>query len=91
MIIFANLTVDHPWRVKDSRYLTWEEVNSVLYAEVVSSQFGISACFHLNTGKSSSIPLSTKSIACIGDTIDPTEVKILTLYKDNDEIYRIKI
>lgn len=91
MTIFSGLTVGHPWVVKDSRYLTWDEVNSVLYAEVVSSQFGMSVCFHLNTGKSSCIPLSTNSIAYIGDVIDPVEVKVLTLYKDNMEIVRIEI
>lgn len=91
MIIFKNLTVEHPWKVNDSRYFTWDEVNSVLYAEVVSSQFGMSVCFHLNTGKTSCIPLSTNSTACIGDIIDPVEAKVLTLYKDDMEIVRIEI
>ena len=91
MDIFSGLTVGRPWVVKDSRYLTWDEVNSVLYAEVVSSQFGMSVCFHLNTGKSSCIPLSSNSIAYIGDVIDPVEVKVLTLYNNNMEIVRIEI
>ena len=91
MNIFSGLTVGHPWIVRDSRYLTWDEVNSVLYAEVVSSQFGMSVCFHLNTGKSSCIPLSTNSIAYIGDIIDPVEVKVITLYNYDIEIVRIEI
>jgi len=91
MNIFKNLTVGHPWKVKDSRYFTWDEANSVLYAEVVSSQFGMSVCFHLNTGKISCIPLSTNSVACIGDIIDPIEVKVITLYNDDTEIIRIEI
>lgn len=91
MIIFKNLRVGHPWIVKESRFLTWDEVNLVLYAVVVSSQFGMSVCFHLSTGKPSCIPLSTNSVAHIGDIIDPIEVKVLTLYKDNMEIIRIEI
>ena len=91
MNIFSGLTVGHSWIVRDSRYLTWDEVNSVLYAEVVSSQFGMSVCFHLNTGKSSCIPLSTNSIVYIGDVIDPIEAKVITLYNDDMEIVRIEI
>ena len=91
MIIFKNLTVGHPWRVRELRFLTWDEVNSVLYAEIVSSQFGMSVRFHLNTGKTSCIPLSTNSAACIGDIIDPVEAKVITLYKDDMEIIRIEI
>lgn len=91
MNIFKNLTVGHPWKVKDSRFFTWDEANLVLYAEVVSSQFGMSVCFHLNTGKTSCIPLSANSVACIGDIIDPAEVKVITLYNDDVEITRIEI
>ncbi len=91
MNIFSNLTVCHPWKVEDSRFFTWDEANSVLYAEVVASQFGMSVCFHLNTGKSSCIPLSTNCTACIGDIIDPVEAKVITLYKDDMEITRIEI
>ena len=91
MIIFKNLTVGHPWKVKDSRYFTWDEANSVLYAEVVSSQFGMSVCFHLNTGKTSYIPLSSNSTAYIGDIIDPVETKVITLYNGDMEIIRIEI
>lgn len=91
MDIFSNLTVGFPWKVKDSRYLTWDEVTSVLYAEVVLSKYGYSVCFHLNTGKPSYIPLSTNSKACVGDIVDPAGIKVITLYKGSEEIFRIEI
>jgi hypothetical protein len=91
MNIFSCLTVGHPWKVKGSRYLTWDEVYSVLYAEVVLGKFCKSVCFHLNTGVSSRIPLTTNSDACVGDIVDPTNVKVITLYKDDEEIIRIEV
>lgn len=91
MNIFAGLRVGHPWRVQESRYLTWDEVNSVLYAEVVPSQFWYSVCFHLNTGKCSYVPLSSNSNACAGDIVDPAEIKVLILENDGDKIVRIEI
>jgi len=91
MTIFSNLKVGTLWEVSDHRYLTYEQVCSVLYAEVAPSQFGYSACFHLNTGKVYYIPMSSRSDVKAGDILDPAEIQILTLRNNwtYGEIYRV--
>lgn len=80
MHIFSSLRLLVPhWVAKSSRYLTYEEVQSVLYAEIVPADYWPSVKFHLNTGKSSYIPLSSESTANIGDIVDPSEIRVLTL------------
>ena len=87
MDIFSSLKplVPH-WVGKSSRHLTYEEIQSVLYAEIVESQYGYSVLFHLNTGKPAYIPLSNQSfdIANVGDVVDPSTIKVLTLEMDGD-------
>lgn len=90
MDIFSGFTVGSHWKVKTSRYLNWDEVNSVLYAVVVEAKFGYAAAFHLRTGKTVRIPMSTVSVVKPGDILDPEKIKVITLYKWNEEIVRIE-
>ena len=90
MNVFSRLRVGCPWKVKTSRYLNWDEVNAVLYAEVVTTKFWYSAAFHMWTGKTLYIPMSTVSVVKPGDILDLEEIKVIILGRDNEEILRIE-
>ena len=60
-------------------------------AEVVSSQYGNSVCFHMVGGGQTFIPLSNDSTLSIGETIDLSKAQLLTLGKDGEsDILRVK-
>lgn len=78
------------WNVKDSREFTSEEIESVASAEVVESQFGLSVCLVMKTGGKSYVPLDRESGKSIGDSVDLTQARLMTLGRDGDkDIYRI--
>ena len=90
MNIFSGLKVGNFWKVKTSRYLSWDEVNTVLYAEVVETKYWYSVAFHMCTGKILYIPMSTVSVVKPGDILNLEELKLITLCRDNEEILRIE-
>ena len=89
--IFAGLQVyGGSWKVTASRNFEAEEIAAVRKAEVVSSEFGNSVCFFMHGGGQTYIPLSNQSSLAVGDTVDLTKAKILTLHRDgSDDITRI--
>ncbi len=91
MNIFAGLQVyGGSWNVVNSRSFEAEEIAAVKNAEVVSSEYGLSVCFFMNGGGQTYIPLSNQSNLGVGDSVDLTKAKILTLHRDgNDNITRI--
>jgi hypothetical protein len=91
MNIFAGLQVyGGSWQVKDSRSFNAEEIAAVKKAEVVASEYGNSVCFFMHSGGQTYIPLSNQSQLGVGDTVDLSKAKILTLHRDgNDDITRI--
>ena len=91
MNIFAGLQVyGGSWNVVDSRSFEAEESAAVKNAEVVSSEYGLSVCFFMTGGGQTYIPLSNQSNLGVGDSVDLTKAKILTLHRDgNDDITRI--
>ena len=91
MNIFAGLQVyGGSWNVVNSRSFEAEEIAAVKNAEVVSSEYGLSVCFFMNGGGQTYIPLSNQSSLGVGDSVDLTKAKILTLHRDgNDDITRI--
>ena len=91
MNIFAGLQVyGGSWNVVNSRSFEAEEIAAVKNAEVVSSEYGLSVCFFMNGGGQTYIPLSNQSNLGVGDSVDLTKAKILTLHRDgNDDITRI--
>lgn len=93
MNIFEGRTVyGGSWNVVDSRSFDAEEIAAVSKAEVVSSQYGNSVCFFMKGGGQVYIPLSNQSSLTVGDTVDMSKAKILTLHRDGDEdIARIDI
>lgn len=91
MNIFSKLTVyAGKWSVKESRAFTAEELASVIEAIVVASEYGNSVEFSMKTGGKTYIPLSQDSDKSVGEFIDLSKVKLLTLEKQGEsDIFRI--
>lgn len=91
MNIFDGLQVyGGKWNVTNERSFDAEEIAAVTKAEVVASEYGNSVCFFMRGGGQSYIPLSNQSSLGVGDSVDLTKAKILTLHRDgNDDITRI--
>lgn len=91
MNIFSSLRVyAEKWAVKDSRDFTADEIAAVQSAHVVDSKFGTSVCFMMKSGGQTFIPLSSTSSLAIGENVDLSKAKLLTLCRQGDaDIYRI--
>ena len=90
--IFSSLRVyAGKWNLKSSRAFSPEEVAAVASAVVVASQYGNSVCFTMVGGGQTFIPLSQNSAKAVGDSIDLTSAKLLTLGKPGEvDIFRIE-
>ena len=78
------------WNEVASRGFNQDEINAVVRAEVVASEYGSSVCFFMKAGGQTYIPLSTKSSLNVGDSVDLKTAKIITLHRDgNEDIVRI--
>lgn len=93
MNIFSSLRVyAGKWMVSNSRAFSADEINAVQSAQVVDSQYGSSVCFFMKSDGQTFIPLSTNSTLSIGDNVDLTKAKLLTLRREGDaDIYRVEI
>lgn len=91
MNIFDGLNVyAGKWNVVNSRSFAPEEAALVKNAEVVSSDYGKSVCFFMVGGGQTYIPLSNQSTLGVGDSVDLSKAKVLTLHRDgSDDITRI--
>ena len=91
MNIFANLQVyAGKWEVKDSRSFTKEEIEAVESAVVVPSQYGNSVMFTMVSGGQTYIPLASDSTKGVGEAVDLSTAKVLTLYKQGEsDIVRV--
>lgn len=91
MNVFATLPIyGGNWNVVNSRSFEQEEINAIKSASVVASEYGLSVCFSMVTGGKTYIPLSNQSTLAVGDSVDITKAKLLTLHRDgNDDIMRI--
>ena len=92
MNIFSSLMVyAGKWNLKSARSFVAKEIAAVNKAEVVSSQYGNSACFYMVGGGQTFIPMSNDSTLSVGDSIDLSKAKLLTLEKDGEsDILRVK-
>lgn len=92
MNIFSSLRVyAGKWMLKASRAFTAEEQAAVESATVVASQYGNSVCFMMVGGGQTFIPLSQNSSKAVGDSIDLSTAKLLTLEKSGEaDIYRVE-
>ena len=92
MNIFSSLRVyAGKWAVKASRAFSNDEISAVDHATVVDSQYGSSVCFFMKSGGQTFIPLSTNSTLGLGDDVDLSKAKLLTLERPGDaDIYRVE-
>lgn len=93
MIIFSTLRVyAGKWSVKSSRNFNEEEIAAVKSATVVPSQYGNSVCFMMVGGGQTYIPLANDTTVGVGESIDLTKAKLLTLEKEGEsDIHRVSI
>lgn len=93
MNIFSTLrTYAGKWGVKSSRAFTQEEIQAVESATVVPSQYGNSVCFMMVGGGQTYIPLANDATVGVGESIDLTKAKLLTLEKGGElDINRVSI
>lgn len=92
MNIFSSLRIyAGKWSVKNQRDFTAEEQAAVVSATVVPSQYGNSVCFMMIGGGQTFIPLSSNSSLGVGDRVDLSTAKLLTLEKQGEaDIYRVE-
>lgn len=92
MGIFDSLRVyAGKWSVKGSRSFTADEIAAVKSAEVVESQYGASVCFFLKSGGQTYLPLSTESSLQVGDEVNLSEHRLITLEKSGEtDILRVE-
>lgn len=92
MNIFSSLRVyAGKWSVKEQRDFTAEEQAAVSSATVVPSQYGNSVCFMMIGGGQTFIPLSSNSSLGVGDRVDLSTAKLLTLEKQGEaDIIRVE-
>ena len=92
MNIFSSLRVyAGKWMLKASRAFTAEEQAAISSATVVASQYGNSVCFMMANGGQTFIPLSSTSSLGVGDSVDLSTAKLLTLEKQGEaDIYRVE-
>lgn len=80
------------WSVSASRKFNADEIDSVLRAEVVNSDYGKSVCFYMKTGGQAYIPLSRDSQASVGQSVKLEDCTLLTLSRPGDaDIDRVEI
>ena len=88
MSIFSSLSKIYAskWAEKSSRDFTAAEVAEVTKAVVTSSDYGNSVCFYLKSGGQGYIPLSNTSTKGVGEEVDLTKAKIITLSKPGEAV-----
>ena len=78
------------WKEKERRSFSPEEIAAVAKAEVITSQYGNSVCFYMNSGGQTYIPLSPNSSLKVGDTLDLKTAKLIILsHEGDDDIYKV--
>lgn len=93
MSIFSSLRrYASGWEVTSSKNFTQSEINEVKRTEVVPSEYGMSVCFFFKAGGQSYIPVSRDSDVEIGQSVDLTKCKVLTLSQEGSaDIIRIEV
>lgn len=92
MNIFSSLRVyAGKWVLKASRAFSQEEQDAVSSATVVDSQYGNSVCFMMKSGGQTFIPLDQSSSLGIGESVDLSKAKLITLGKQGEnDIFRVR-
>ena len=93
MNIFNSLRIyAGKWEVKNERPFNQEEINAIVQAVVVASQYGNSVQFTMKDGGLTFIPLDQNSALGTGELVDLTKAKLVTLSRSGEnDIYRVSI
>lgn len=93
MNIFSSLRIyAGKWSEKETRNFSPEEIDAITMAVVVPSQFGNSVQFLRKDGGMNFIPLDQNANVGVGEIIDLSKAKLVTLEKQGEaDIYRVKI
>lgn len=93
MNIFSALRIyAGKWSEKEVKAFEPDEIALVSKTEVVESQYGLSVCFFMKSGGQAYIPLDQNSPAAVGDAIDLSKAKLVTLQKQGEkDIYRVRV
>ena len=88
----AGVAASFKYAQKKYEKIAQEEIDSVKEAVVVPSQYGNSVCFMLKAGGQVFLPLSNDSNVGVGESVDLTKAKLLTLEKDGEkDIQRVRV
>lgn len=78
------------WNLKDERDFTQEEISCVDNNIIEKSQYGNSVCFFMKDGGKCYIPCDVNMTLGVGESIDMTKAKVITLQKEGeDDILRV--
>ena len=89
--LFLTLTqYGQPWKVVETRKFNAEELAMTTSAEVVESEYGLSARIELTNGNCTFIPLANDAAAAFGDKIDLSTADVITLHRNDEEIVRLR-
>lgn len=93
MSIFSSLRrYASGWSVKSTDSFSAEDIALVSRTEVVPSEYGMSVCFFFKAGGQSYMPVSRDSNVEIGQSVDLTKAKVLTLSQEGSaDIQRIEV
>lgn len=80
------------WNLKESRNFSEEEKAAIASNVAVESNYGTSICFTMVSGGKTFIPIDVNSNINVGDSIDLSKAKLLTLSRAGEaDIYRVSI
>lgn len=80
------------WEVTSIEPISKEDIEAVESAHIVNSQYGLSVCFVMKAGNVFYKPVDQNSTCSVGDVVDLTKAKSITLSKQGEaDIIRIRV
>lgn len=90
LLNFLSKAYAGSWNKTNEVSLSKEELSEVKKVFIVSSDYGLSACFMFKGGSQRYVPVSNESSLIEGDEVKLESIKILTLEKEGEApIYRL--
>lgn len=90
LLNFLSKAYAGSWNKTNEVSLSKEELREVKKVFIVSSNYGLSACFMFKGGSQRYVPVSNESNLIEGDEVKLDSIKIITLKKEGENpIYRL--
>ena len=83
MLNFGKIYGGEKWKLVSTAKVSSQEIANVNTCKVVSSEYGLSACFMLKNGGQGYIPMSRDTTLVEGDEIKLDSIQIITLVKES--------